>query len=304
MAAGGGTKAIIAAFLANAGIAVAKFVGFLLTSSASMLAESIHSVADAGNQLLLLLGGRRAQKTATPDHPFGYGRERYFWAFIVALVLFSLGSLFAIFEGIEKIRHPHEVESLGIAIGILVFAMILEAWSFRTAIIEANHARGKTSIRHWIRRSKAPELPVVVLEDAGAMIGLVIALTAIVLAKVTGNATWDGIGTLIIGVLLGIIAIVLAVEMKSLLIGEGASTDDLRAIETAINSSPDVERIIHIRTEHIGPEELLVGTKVQFRNDMNLETLAAAIDDVERRVRDVVPIARIFYIEPDVYRGA
>jgi cation diffusion facilitator family transporter len=304
MAAGGGTRAIIAAFLANAGIAVAKFVGFLLTSSASMLAESIHSVADSGNQLLLLLGGRRARKTATPDHPFGYGRERYFWAFVVALVLFSLGSLFAIFEGIEKIRHPHEVESLGIAIGILVFAMLLEGWSFRTAIREANHARGTTSIRRWIRRSKAPELPVVVLEDAGALIGLVVALTAILLAKATGDATWDGVGTLIIGILLGIIAIVLAIEMKSLLIGEGASAEDLRAIETAITSSPDVERIIHLRTEHLGPDELLVGTKVAFRADMDLKTLAGVIDDVEQRVRDVVPIAHILFIEPDVYRGA
>jgi cation diffusion facilitator family transporter len=302
MSAGGSTRAIIAAFLANLGIAVAKFVGFLFTRSASMLAESIHSLADTGNQGLLLLGGHRAAKTATPEHPFGYGRERYFWAFVVALVLFSLGSLFAIFEGIEKIRHPHELESIEWAIGILLVAIVLEAFSFRTAVKETNHARGNTPLRQYIRRAKAPELPVVLLEDFGAMVGLVLALTAVVVSKATGDAMWDGVGTLSIGVLLGIIAVVLAIEMKSLLIGEGATPADLRAIESAILATPDAERIIHLRTQHLGPEELLVGAKVQFRPGLTLEGLAAAINDVEQRVRAVVPIARPFYVEPDIYR--
>ena len=203
MAGGGhGTKAVIAALAANAGIAVAKFVGFVITGSASMLAESIHSVADSGNQGLLLLGGRRAQREADASHPFGYGRERYFWAFIVALVLFSLGGAFAIFEGFEKIRHPHEVESPGVAIGILLFAIVLETFSFRTAIVESNKVRGDASWWQFIRRSKNPELPVVLLEDFGAEIGLAIALSALTATLVTGDAVWDGIGTLTIGLLL------------------------------------------------------------------------------------------------------
>jgi cation diffusion facilitator family transporter len=302
MSTGGGKRAIIAAFFANLGIAIAKFIGFIFTSSASMLAESIHSFADTGNQGLLLLGSSRARKEADEAHPFGYGRERYFWAFVVALVLFSLGSLFAIFEGIEKIRHPHELESIEWAIGILLFAMVLEGFSFRTAVVEANHVRGSIPMARYIRRAKEPELPVVLLEDAGALLGLVIALTAIITAKLTDDAMWDGVGTLCIGILLGAIAIVLAIEMKSLLIGEGASAEHLRAIEQAIDSSPDVERIIHLRTEHIGPDELLVGAKIAFTPGLTLDLLAAAIDDVERRVREVVPIARPFYIEPDILR--
>jgi cation diffusion facilitator family transporter len=304
VSAGGGKKAIIAAFFANLGIAIAKFAGFLFTSSASMLAESIHSLADTGNQGLLLLGGHRARKQADTEHPFGYGRERYFWAFVVALVLFSLGSLFAIFEGIEKIRHPHELESIGWAIGILVVAIVLEAFSFRTAMREANHVRGSTPLGRYIRRAKEPELPVVLLEDTGALIGLVIALVAVVLAAITDNARWDGVGTLSIGILLGVIAVVLAIEMKSLLIGEGASAENVQAIERAILASPDAERIIHLRTQHLGPDELLVGAKVQFQSGLTVEDLAAAIDDVEARVREVVPIARPFYIEPDIYRGS
>jgi cation diffusion facilitator family transporter len=303
MSSGGGTKAIVAAFFANLGIAIAKFVGFVFTSSASMLAESIHSFADTGNQGLLLLGGRRARKAPDKEHPFGYGRERYFWAFVVALVLFSLGSLFAIFEGIEKIRHPHELDSIEWAIGILVVAIGLESISMRTAVVEVNHARGSVPLRRYIRRAKEPELPVVLLEDAGALLGLVIALTAIIVAKVTDNAVWDGVGTLSIGILLGIIAVVLAIEMKSLLIGEGASSEHLQAIERAIAESPDVEHLIHLRTQHIGPDELLVGAKVQFLNGLDVAQLAAAIDRLETRVRAAVPIARPLYIEPDILRA-
>jgi cation diffusion facilitator family transporter len=303
MSSGGGTKAIVAAFFANLGIAIAKFVGFLFTSSASMLAESIHSFADTGNQGLLLLGGRRARKAPDKEHPFGYGRERYFWAFVVALVLFSLGSLFAIFEGIEKIRHPHELDSIEWAIAILVVAIGLESISMRTAVVEVNHARGSVPLRRYIRRAKEPELPVVLLEDAGALLGLVIALTAIIVAKVTDNAVWDGVGTLSIGILLGIIAVVLAIEMKSLLIGEGASSEHLQAIERAIAGSPDVEHLIHLRTQHIGPDELLVGAKVQFLNGLDVAQLAAAIDRLETLVRAAVPIARPLYIEPDILRA-
>ena len=301
MAGGGhGTKAVVAALLANAGIAVAKFVGFIITGSASMLAESIHSVADSGNQGLLLLGGKRARREADDEHPFGYGRERYFWAFVVALVLFSLGGAFAIYEGIEKIRHPHEVDSPEVAIGILLFAIVLESFSFRTAIVEANHVRGDAGWWQFIRRSKNPELPVVLLEDLGALVGLILALAAVCLTLATDDPLWDGIGTLNIGVLLTIIAVILAIEMKSLLIGESAAQGTRDAIKAAVESEASVDRLIHLRTQHLGPDELLVGAKVSFRDGLSIPELAAAVNRVEAGVRAAVPAARIMYIEPDV----
>jgi cation diffusion facilitator family transporter len=300
--AGQGNKAIAAAFFANLGIAVAKFAGFLATSSSSMLAESIHSVADTGNQALLFLGGRRARREATPTHPFGYGRERYFWAFVVALVLFSLGSVFAVFEGIEKLIHPHELESTAWAIGILLFAIVLESFSFRTAIVESRPLKGDLSWWQFIRRAKFPELPVVLLEDCAALAGLVIALAAVSIATITDEAAWDGLGTLVIGLLLGVVAVILAVEMKSLLIGESASREDLDAIEDAINRSPLVAQIIHLRTEHLGPDDILVGAKLEFAGPMEQAELAKAIDAVEAEIRAAVPRATVIYLEPDLAR--
>jgi cation diffusion facilitator family transporter len=299
----GSRRAVLAAFLANLGIAIAKFVGFLITSSASLLAEAGHSLADTGNQLLLLLGGKRAAKAADTAHPFGYGRERYFWAFVVALVLFSMGGLFALYEGIEKLRHPHEVDNLGVAIGILLFSMVLEGFSLRTAYREASHAR-TTSGRwlHWIRGSKQPELPVVLLEDTGALIGLLFALTGVILAKVTGEPRFDAIGSLAIGALLVVIAIVLAVEMKGLLIGESASKADLAKIVQSLEGADSVRRIIHLRTEHLGPDQLLVAAKLEFDPSLTVEELARAIDAAERDLREVVPTAHFVFIEPDVYR--
>lgn len=303
MAAGGGTKAIIAAFLANLGIAIAKVVGFLFTGSSSMLAESIHSFADTGNQGLLMLGHKLAQRDATVQHPFGYGRERYFWAFVVSLVLFTLGSVFSIVEGIDKIRHPHPLADLGWAIGILIGGILLEGWSFRTAVVEANRVRGRASWSDFIRRSRSPELPVVLLEDAGALLGLVIALCAVSLAAVTGEAIYDGVGTLLIGLLLGVIAIVLAYEMKSLLIGEGAKVEDHAKIVAALESSPRVVQLIHMRTQHIGPEELLVGAKVEFERGMSTSEIANAIDTLENAIRAQVAIVGPMYIEPDLMRA-
>ena len=293
----------MAALLANAGIAVAKFAGFLITGSGSMLAESVHSVADSGNQALLLLGGRRARRAPTAEHPFGYGRERYFWAFVVAIILFSLGGMFATYEGIEKIRHPHELESVTVAIAILVVAIILEAFSFRTAVVEARRVKDP-QMGWWsfIRRSKNPELPVVLLEDLGAQVGLVIALAAVVIADVTGESRWDGVGTLAIGLLLIVIAVVLAIEMKGLLIGESAAPGDLEKIAAAIEVEPSVQRLIHMRTQHIGPEELLVGAKVELIPDLSVAEAAEAVNRVEASVRRAVPIARIMYLEPDVFR--
>ena len=299
----GSKKAILAAFLANSAIAVSKFVGFLITGAASMLAESVHSVADAGNQGLLFLGGARARKTATTEHPFGYGRERYFWAFVVALVLFTLGGLFALYEGIEKLRHPHEIEGAGVAFAILVVAIIVEIVSFRTAIKESLHVKGPESWWQFVRRSKSPELPVVLLEDLGALTGLVFAVMGLGMAEITGNPRWDAVGSVAIGALLCVIAVILVIEMKGLLIGEAASPATIRSIEQAFAGASKVEKVIHFRTQHLGPDELLVAGKLSFQRDLDVPALAEAINEVEQRVREAVPTARLIYIEPDVARA-
>jgi cation diffusion facilitator family transporter len=302
VSASGGTKAIIAALAANTAIAVAKFVAAAFTGSSSMLAEGIHSVADAGNQGLLLVGGKRAQRASTREHPFGYGRERYFYAFVVAVVLFAIGALFSLYEGFHKLSDPHPVESPAWAFGVLIFAIIAEAFSFRTAIQEANTVRGKQSWMAFIRRSKSPELPVILLEDLGALFGLIFALFGVTMAVVTGDGRWDAIGTLMIGVLLAVISVILAVETKSLLLGEGASEEMESRIRVALVATPEVDRVIHMRTLHLGPEELLVAAKIAVtRNDTAAE-VAQGIDEAERRIREAVPIARVIYLEPDLDR--
>ncbi|MDG4833086.1 cation diffusion facilitator family transporter [Solwaraspora sp. WMMD1047] len=303
MSASGGTRAIIAALLANVGIAITKFIAYLLTSSSSMLAESIHSVADSGNQALLLLGGRRARRDATPQHPFGYGRERYIYAFIVSIVLFSLGGLFALYEAWHKLADPHGIESWQwVPVTVLVVAIVMESFSFRTAIQESNHVRGNASWVEFVRRAKAPELPVVLLEDLGALVGLVFALFGVGMTLITGNGYWDAAGTAMIGLLLVAIAIVLAIETKSLLLGEAGSVADLARIEQAITGGPEVERIIHMKTLHLGPDELLVAAKIAVRPTEAADELSDGIDAVEARIRDAVPIARVIYLEPDIYR--
>jgi cation diffusion facilitator family transporter len=300
MSTGHGTRAILAAFFANLGIAIAKFVGFVFTRSASMLAESIHSVADTGNQALLLLGGRLARREADDRFQFGRARERYFWSFVVALVLFSLGALFSLFEAYEKLRHPEEISSPAWAFGILGIAIVLESFSFRTAIVESRPLKGDRSWWQFVRTSRSPELPVVLLEDLGALVGLMLAFGAITIAVVADAPVWDGIGTLLIGILLGVIAVILAIEMKSLLIGESARPEELRKIREAIDGSPHVTEIIHLRTQHLGPDELLVGAKVLFDDGLDTDGVAAAINDLEVRVRAVVPHARPMYVEPAV----
>jgi cation diffusion facilitator family transporter len=299
---GHGTRAIVAAFFANLGIAIAKFIGFVITTSTSMLAEAVHSLADTGNQALLLLGGRRARKEATAEFPFGYGRERYFWSFVVALVLFSLGSLFAIYEGVHKLDHPEPLESPAVAYTILGVAIVLEAFSLRTAVVESRVAKQSLTWRQFLRKAKTPELPVVLLEDIGAMCGLFIALGAISLSEATGEPKWDGYGTLLIGGLLGVIAIFLAIEMKGLLIGEAASDEMQDAIKTAIEGDPAVNRLIHFRTQHLGPEELLIAGKVEFARDLDTSDLAEAVNRIETSVRASLPISAIIYLEPDLAR--
>ncbi|MEU0881132.1 cation diffusion facilitator family transporter [Lentzea sp. NPDC005914] len=302
MSAGGGTKAIIAALAANAGIAVAKFIGFAITGSSSMLAEAVHSVADTSNQGLLLLGQKTAQRQATRLHPFGYGRDRYFWSFVVALMLFSLGSVFALYEGIHKLQEPAPLDSPLVAVAILVVAIGLETYSFMTAISESKKIKGNVSWWGFIRQSRTPELPVVLLEDAGALLGLVLALLGVGLTTLTGDPVFDALGTIAIGVLLGIIAVILIIEMKSLLIGEGASDADLDLICDEL-AAGKVQRVIHIKTQYIGPEELLVAAKIALEPQLPLDEVAQAINDAEERVRNKVPHARLIYLEPDLDRS-
>ncbi|WP_257002171.1 cation diffusion facilitator family transporter [Streptomyces sp. WZ.A104] len=301
MSASGGTKAIVAALVANLSIAVAKFVAFLFSGSSSMLAESVHSLADSGNQGLLLLGGKKAKREATPQHPFGYGRERYIYAFLVSIVLFSVGGMFAVYEGYEKIKHPHAIEAWYWPVGVLVFAIIAETFSFRMAIKESNETRGDRSWTEFVRHAKAPELPVVLLEDLGALVGLFLALGGVSLALATGNGVWDGIGTLCIGILLIVIAIVLAAETKSLLLGESAGIEDVEKIKAAVVDGDTVTGIIHMRTLHLGPEELLVAAKIAVQHDDTATEVANAINAAENRIRDAVPIARVIYLEPDIF---
>lgn len=305
MSASGGSKAIIAALLANVGIALAKFIAWALSGSASMLAEAIHSVADSGNQLLLLRGGRKAKREADRDHPFGYGRERYVSAFVVSIILFSLGGLFAVYEGVQKLIDPHALDEQWwwLPLAVLLIAIALESFSLRTAIKESNQVREKgQSWMSFIRRSKAPELPVVLLEDTGALVGLVFALFGVGLTLITGNVVFDALGTLMIGLLLITIAIILGIETKSLLVGEGANRADHDLIVDAIAGAPDVEKLIHIKTLYLGPDELMVAAKIALTADKSVREAAGDIDEIERRIRDAVPAARVIYLEPDVYR--
>ena len=300
--ASGSTKAIVAALIANLSIAVAKFVGYAFTSSSSMLAEAIHSVADTANQALLLLGNRRAARDATAEHAFGFGRERDFWSFIVALGLFTLGGLFAIYEGLHKLSEgSHEVSNVQWAIGILVLGIFLEGYSFRTAVKESRPLKRQATWWEFIRHSRTPELPVVLLEDFGALTGLTLALAGISTAAITGDSRWDAYGTIAIGVLLVVIATVLVFEMKSLLIGESALAPMRKTIVEVIEGTEDVSGVLHMRTQHIGPDELLIAAKVQLRPGLDTAGVAAAINQAERRIREAVSIECMIYLEPDVF---
>ncbi|MEV6527185.1 cation diffusion facilitator family transporter [Longispora sp. NPDC051575] len=304
MSSEGGTKAVVAALFANLGIAVTKFVAYGLTMSSSMLAEAIHSVADSGNQVLLLVGGKRAQRAATPQHPFGYGRQRYIYAFIVSIVLFSVGGLFALYEAYHKFHDPQPITAWKwVPVTVLVVAIILESLSFRTAIRESRGPKGNATWAQFVRRARVPELPVILLEDLAALVGLVLALFGVSMTLITGEGIWDAVGTGLIGVLLVIVAVVLAIEMNSLLIGESATEEDQARIVAAITTGDEVERVIHMKTLHLGPEELLVAAKVGIRHDSTADQIAKGINAVEARIREAVPTARVIYIEPDIYHA-
>ena len=300
----GSKRAVVAALCANLGIAASKFVAFAITGSASLLAESVHSVADSGDQILLLLGRARARRAGTEQHPFGFGAERYFYAFLVAVVLFVVGGAFSCYEGIERIMRPEALTSPVVAFGVLGIAFVLEAFSLRTAVSEAGPSRGDAGWRSFIRHAKAPELPAVLLEDVAALSGLLFALVGVTLATITNDDRWDGAGSLAIGVLLGCVAVVLATEMKSLLIGESAGAHVEASIVAAIEAGPEVQRVIHLRTLHLGPETLLVAAKIAIRHDESAASVVAGIDAAERRIRAAVPIAELIFLEPDIYQAA
>jgi cation diffusion facilitator family transporter len=297
----GGNRAIIAALSANLGIAITKLIAWVFSGSSSMLAEGVHSLADSGNQILLLIGGRRARKRADKEHPFGYGRERYVFAFVVSIILFSVGGVFSIYEGVEKVTHPHPLEVWWLPVLVLLISIGLESFSLRTGVRESRPHKGDESWFQFIRRAKAPELPVVLLEDVAALTGLVFALVGVGLSAITGDGIWDGIGTLFIGALLITVAIVLGIETQSLLVGEGANDRDLEKIEKAVLAGGEAERIIHMKTLYLGPDELLVAAKLGMTSDKSLTSISADTNAIEARIRAAVPIARVIYIEPDVY---
>jgi cation diffusion facilitator family transporter len=298
----GSTRAILAALGANSGIAVTKFIAAGISGSASMFAEAIHSVADTGNQVLLLLGGKRAKRLATPTHPFGYGRSRYIYAFMVSIVLFSVGGMFSILEGVEKLTHPHELTDAWIPLTVLGIAIVLESFSLRTALRAAKEVRGRSSLYNFIRHAKSPELPVVILEDIAALLGLVFAFGGVGLTVLTHDAAWDAIGTLAIGALLIVVAIVLGIETSSLLVGEGATANDTEKIAKALRMSEGVEDIIHMKTLYIGPEELMVAAKIAVKATDKATDIANAIDIAEANIRKAVPTALVIYLEPDIIR--
>jgi cation diffusion facilitator family transporter len=299
----GGTKAVIAALLANTGIAISKFVAFAFTGSAAMLSEAIHSVADSLNQVLLLVGGKRAERKASDRHQFGYGRVRYVYGFIVAIVLFLVGGVYSAYEGWHKVSHPEHISDPQIAFGVLIVAIVLEAFSFRTAIREANKIRGKRSMTKFIKDARQPELPVILLEDFGALVGLLLALFGVTMATITHDGRWDGLGAISIGILLILIAIVLVREMTSMLIGESALPEEVTAVERALESAPIVERIIHLRTLHVGPEALLVAAKIAVAPARSASEIVAGIDEAESLLRAAVPTAEYVFLEPDFDRS-
>ncbi|MDE2387008.1 MAG: cation diffusion facilitator family transporter [Actinomycetales bacterium] len=298
----GSMRAIIAALIANIGIAVTKFVAAAISGSASMLAEGIHSVADSGNQILLIIGGKRSRREATAAHPFGYGRSRYIYAFMVSIVLFSVGGMFSVMEGIQKLHEPHELENAWLPLTVLGVSIVLESFSLRTALSEAKHIRGKASLVQFIRHAKSPELPVVMLEDIAALTGLVLAFGGVGLTVLTHDAIWDAIGTLAIGVLLVLVAILLGIETSSLLVGEGATADDSSRIRTALESSHGVRGVIHMKTLYLGPDELMLAAKIAIAPESTGKQIAEIIDDAEVNVRKVVPVTRVIYLEPDIQR--
>ena len=267
-----------------------------------MLAEAVHSVADSSNQGLLLLGGKRAERKASDVHQFGYGRVRYIAAFVVSIVLFSLGGLFALYEAWHKYSDPHPIDSWQwVPVVVLLLAVVLESYALHTALREANHVRGSLSLPEYVRASRSPEIPVILLEDTGALLGLVFGLVGVGMTLATGDGRWDAVGSGAIGLLLVVIAVFLAWEMRSMLIGESALPEHQEAIEQAL-AGPGIDGVVHMRTMHLGPDDLLVAAKVSVTRTDSAEEIAAAINGAEERVRASVPLRVQIYVEPDLLR--
>lgn len=306
----GSKKVIYLALAANAGIALAKFVAFFITASASILAEAIHSVADTGNQVLLLWGMKRAAQPPDDLHPFGYKKESYFWSFIVAVMLFSMGGLFALYEGVHKLAELRAMDLAGesrpmthpeVAIGVLVFSILLEGFAWRGATKEINKLRGEESMMSFLRKSKSTEIIVIWLEDTGALVGLLLALTGIGLVLLTGNPYWDAYATIAIGVLLVVIAFLVARETKSLLIGEAASAEAQQTIRDLVAETEGVVRLMNMRTMQLGDDEFLAALKIHWEEGLTVDDVAARTNELERRIRATIPRARYVFVEADTY---
>ncbi len=301
MSANGGNKAIVAAMVANLGIAITKLIAAVFSGSGAMLAEAVHSFADTANQVLLLIGGRRSRKEADEEHPFGYGRARFLYGFLVSIILFTVGGAYSVYEGVHKLQHPEPLSVVWLPIAVILISIVLESFSLRTARRESLPFKGTGSWVQFVRRAKGPELPIVLLEDTAALTGLVFALLGVGLTIITGDPLFDAIGTLFIGALLILVALILGIETKSLLLGEGASPENVATIRDAINANATVESLVHMKTLYLGPDELMVAAKVAFPPATRLVDIATAIDTLEADIRARIPAARVIYIEPDLY---
>lgn len=297
-------RAIFTALAANVGIAISKFIAFLLTGATSLLAESVHSLVDSSNQILLLVGSHQSKRKATRAHPFGYGRAHFLYAFIVSIVLFSMGGMFAIYEGIHKIQEPTVINQVIIAYAVIVLSMIFEGAALRTALREARSFKPKSqSWWTFLQETKSINHIVLALEDSAALIGLTIAGLGVTLSYVTGNPVWDGVSTLLIGALLICVAVVLFREAQSLLIGEAADAATERKIRKTTLEIKDIDRVVDLKTLYTGPQELFIAMKVTVGRNDEAHAISRAIDEVEARLRQEFPIARLIYIEPDIYKS-
>ena len=293
---GDSNRAILFALGANFVIFATKGVAAFITGSSAMLAETVHSLADCGNQLLLLLGMRQARMDPTPEYPLGYGKAIYFWSFLVALMLFSVGGMFSVYEGIHKLQHPEPIKHWYWAAGVLVIGIIAESISMRACLAEVAKARGSRSLARWFRESRQAELVVIFGEDLAALLGLVFALVAIGLAVITGNPLWDAIGTLAIGILLIVVAVFVAIEVKAMLIGQSADPNVNAAIKNFLEQRPDVARVFSLITLQLG-NDLMVAVKAQLS-----QTSAAkedVINTIERELKNQFPQVKWSFFEPD-----
>ena len=300
MAGGGDSKrAILFALGANFALAVAKGVAAFVTGSSAMLAETVHSLADCANQGLLLLGLKQARRPPSPEYPLGYGKAIYFWSFLVAVMLFTVGGMFSLYEGIHKLQSPEPLEQWWWAAGVLVFGIVAESISMRACLQEVNKSRGDRGLWQWFRESRQAELVVIFGEDAAALFGLVFALIAILIAVVTGNPVWDAVGTIAIGVLLIVVAVFVAIEVKALLIGQSIDPARQKEMLAFLEGRPEVVRIINLLTLQLGTDAL-VSVHAQMRESDDAQVLAAQIDNVERDLKQAFPEVRFSFFEPDI----